>query len=317
MSAAILVFLKNATLPTVDAWNAAIKAHGFPLVLDPFDPRTDSCYRPALLQDRESGFEWYLSPLAERTEERGFPIKAHVGDCDLEADLSYSTQADENVAACVAGAVLAAMTGGFYLDPEYGHNILNGEQALAVARKTVSDWQRYGPWQGYKPVAPEPPPVIAPNAPPPINLGHFPPVRADIEPPLPPMNPRKFLFYRLACGFMVLIYLGMALNFILIARGDANPPLSIPAMVLTAGDPDARAAVVAKKRADAPGTAAFCGAIALFYCTAAFVPRKPWGWTLGRIAIIAMFFPFIITLALTIPLLNFWQRPETQRAFAK
>src|SRR6185295_16852600 len=118
MGAAIQVFLRDKRLPTVAEWNAAIKAEGFDLVLDPFDIRTEDGYRPAMLHGQETGFEWYLSPIASLEELPGFPFKAHIGDSDLRASLSFSSQANEDVASAVAGAVLAKLSGGYYLDQE-------------------------------------------------------------------------------------------------------------------------------------------------------------------------------------------------------
>jgi hypothetical protein len=50
---------------------------------------------------------------------------------------------DEEVAARIAGAVLAKMTNGFYLDAESGGDIvfLRGEAAIAVARKAFDEWE--------------------------------------------------------------------------------------------------------------------------------------------------------------------------------
>src|SRR5260221_13372798 len=98
MSAAIQVFLRDASVPTVDDWNAAIKAAGFDLVLDPFNLRTDAGYRPAMLKGEESGFEWYLSPTTEITESTEFPFKSQIGDSNLAALLCFGSRGDEGAA---------------------------------------------------------------------------------------------------------------------------------------------------------------------------------------------------------------------------
>src|SRR2546425_10775574 len=103
MGAAIQIFLRNERVPTLSDWNAAITAEGFDLVLEPFDLRTDDGYRPAMLKGQESGFEWYLSPVAKLEEEPGFSVKAHIGDCDLKASLCFTSQANEDVASAIAG----------------------------------------------------------------------------------------------------------------------------------------------------------------------------------------------------------------------
>ena len=131
MGAAIEVFLHEVDIPTVDEWNAAIKAEGFDLVLDPFDTRcSDFGYEPAALKGEESGFEWYLTPVAKAEEVPRFPFKAHIGDCDLKADLCFTSYADEDVASSIAGAVLAKMTGGFCRGLDEVH-ILQGDDAIS------------------------------------------------------------------------------------------------------------------------------------------------------------------------------------------
>jgi hypothetical protein len=80
MGASIQVFLHRSKLPSVEAWNAAIKAAGFDVVLDPFDPSTDDCYRPAFLKGEESGFEWCVVEVATISEDPKFPFKAFIGN---------------------------------------------------------------------------------------------------------------------------------------------------------------------------------------------------------------------------------------------
>jgi hypothetical protein len=139
MSAAIQVFLCDSKVPTVDEWNEAIKVEGFDLVLDPWDPRTDDGYWPAFLKGEESGFEWYLSSVAETEEAPDYPFKASVGDCDLRAQLCFSSYANEETTAAIAGAVLAKLGGGYYWDPETDKRFLRGDDAVAAARKIAAE----------------------------------------------------------------------------------------------------------------------------------------------------------------------------------
>ena len=139
MGAAIQVFLRDSTVPTVGDWNAAIKAEGFDLVLDPFDLRTDACYRPASLKGEESGFEWYLSKVATKEEMPELPVKPFIGDCDLRAQLCFTSYAKEEVAAAIAGAVLAKLVGGYYWDPEIDNRFLQGDDAIAAAQKIARE----------------------------------------------------------------------------------------------------------------------------------------------------------------------------------
>ncbi len=327
MSATIQVFLKSEKLPTVAEWNAAIKAQCFDVVLDPFDPRKDNGYRPAMLKDAESGFEWFISPVTATEVAEMYPDSPQLAGCDLQADLSFSTQADEDVTTIIAAAVLASMTGGYFANTETDTRVLSGNEALAAAREEVLQWQRRGP---FKP-EPEPPPVppVIPAAPPviptaPRNILAGPLIMPAAQPPLPQMAARPAIFnegllrlYRIACPLFAVMYLGLTAYSVLITRGVIEPPLTIMEELNTSKDPAARAEALAEHRDNAFGVGVISAVGALFYAVAALVPRKPWGWTVGLVAVIGMFFPFIITLALMIPLLLFWLKPETKRAFQK
>lgn len=139
---AIQVFLRDKTLPSVELWNEAIKAEGFDLVLDPFDLRTEDCFRPAILKGQETGFEWFLLPVTEIQEDQYYQVKTKIEDCDLRADLDAASPADEEVAAKIAGAVLAKMTGGFYLDAEGSDLVfLRGDAAIESASRAMFEWK--------------------------------------------------------------------------------------------------------------------------------------------------------------------------------
>src|SRR6185503_1171268 len=131
MSTAIQVFLPDTRLPTVEEWNAAIKAEGFDLALNPFNPRKDNGYRPALIHGEDSGFEWYLSTVMELKRSPDFPFAAEIGNCDVQASLVFGSRADEAAAASVAGAVLAKLAGGCYHDAEGSGGLLRGDEAIA------------------------------------------------------------------------------------------------------------------------------------------------------------------------------------------
>jgi hypothetical protein len=135
MGAAIQVFLQDSKVPTVGDWNAAIKAEAFDLVLNPFDLRADDGYRPAFLKGEESGFEWYLSQVATMAEMPERPAKPLIGNCDLRAQLCFTSYANEEAASAIAGAVLAKLSGGYYWDPETDDRFLQGDDAVAAARK--------------------------------------------------------------------------------------------------------------------------------------------------------------------------------------
>jgi hypothetical protein len=137
MGSAIKVFLEESRLPTVEAWSAAIKAAGFDLVLDPADLREDDGYLPAMWEGEESGFEWYLAPVADLE----VAPPSDTASADIQASLCFTSQAAEDVVSCVAAAVLAKMTGGFYWDAETEAPMHRGDAAILAAQKIVQDWR--------------------------------------------------------------------------------------------------------------------------------------------------------------------------------
>ena len=52
-----------------------------------------------------------------------------------------------------------------------------------------------------------------------------------------------------------------------------------------------------------------------FYAVAAMVPFKPWGWTVGLIAICLGLSSCLVVAA--VPLLVYWMKPETKAAFGR
>lgn len=158
-----------------------------------------------------------------------------------------------------------------------------------------------------------------PDAIPPLLPPVVPPLIRQTPPPLiPPVDKSgMLLFYRCWCGLFVLIYLGMAVHSILIARGDVEPSLGLIESVASQNNPQAREEIIAGKRNEAPGFAGFTIAVALVYTAAACIPRQPWAWTFGLVMICTTVFPFIITVGGTIPLLLHWASRAGKIYFGK
>jgi hypothetical protein len=99
-------------------------------------------------------------------------------------------------------------------------------------------------------------------------------------------------------------------------RGIVDTELGPITQLLVQGDKGARDQALAEARESAFGGAVVSVFAAGFYIVAAFVPRKPWGWVLGLIAIVGSIFPFCITAAGAVPILIHWLKPETKRCFS-
>lgn len=125
------------------------------------------------------------------------------------------------------------------------------------------------------------------------------------------------MFYRLWCGLFVLLYSSLVTYEVLIARGVVGPNLGLIDELTLKADPAERDQLFAEKRRSAVGGAIFGGCGALFYAVAAFVPRRPWGWVIGLLAIIGSILPWFITAAGAVPLLMAWQKPEMKNHFSR
>jgi hypothetical protein len=141
--------------------------------------------------------------------------------------------------------------------------------------------------------------------------------------PIPPIiatpalaKPKVLLYYKLCCGLLALIWLGMAISFFLIGRGKMDPPLSFAEELAVKQNSSVRERAAAEERAQAPGVCAACCAAMLFYIAAIFVPRRQWGWIAGVVAIAGMALPMLITVVFTIVLAIQWVKPETRRYFS-
>ena len=146
----------------------------------------------------------------------------------------------------------------------------------------------------------------------------LPPVIRQTPPPVPTVDKSgMLLFYRCWCGCFVLIYVGMAIHSILIARGSVEPSLGLIESAVSASSQTLRDEIIAEKRAEAPGFAGFTFAVALLYVAAACIPRKPWAWTFGLVIICTTVFPFILTVGGTIPLLIHWASRAGKIYFGK
>jgi hypothetical protein len=148
-------------------------------------------------------------------------------------------------------------------------------------------------------------------------MNSLPPLLPPSSPPPLPDKPGVVLAYRLWCALFVALWLGMGLYGFLQARGILEPDLGLIEGALVRNDPAAKAQLIAEKRQDAVGICVVAGLAAVFYGFAAAVPRKPWGWVVGIVAVSGTVLPFIITAAGMVPILIYWGRPEVKRHFGR
>lgn len=154
---------------------------------------------------------------------------------------------------------------------------------------------------------------------PPLVTGPAPPIIPQTPPVLcPPIDRSRLVwFYRCWCGLFVIIYSAFAAYGILLAIGKVQPDLGLIESAVSRNDPKLRHEIMAEKRAEAPEVAAFAIGVAVFYGSAACIPRRPWAWTFGLVVICTTVMPLIITIAGMIPLLIQWASPSAKQHFGK
>jgi hypothetical protein len=134
---------------------------------------------------------------------------------------------------------------------------------------------------------------------------------------IPGRRPGVVLAFRIWCGLFVAIYLGMCAFELLVARGSVESSFGLLEDFASRHDKNLRDSLIAEKRAEAPGFAAFVFAIAVGYGVAAAIPCKPWAWVFGIVVLATTVFPFVVTAAGMVPLLVYWGRPEVKRYFGR
>jgi hypothetical protein len=130
MSVDSYFFVRDAKLPTIAEWQAALDLSDVGIVLeDVGDLRNHSGYLPATHRGYPSGFEWTYGLLAENfggEVPSGLDGRGHVINCVTHSDMR------ELVCGLVACSILSLMADGVFLDEESG-GLLVPTKALAQA----------------------------------------------------------------------------------------------------------------------------------------------------------------------------------------
>ncbi len=130
MSVDSFFFVRDAKLPTIPQWQAALDRAGVGIVLDDVgDLRKHTGYLPATHRGHPSGFEWFYGPLADNfggDPPDGLDGREHVINCVTHSDMR------ELVCGLVACSVLSQLADGVFLDEESG-GLLEPAAALTQA----------------------------------------------------------------------------------------------------------------------------------------------------------------------------------------
>lgn len=149
MSIPITIFIPAGARWSVSDLNAQLAAHGFPVQVDPFDPKKDFGYRPCVYDGHRCGFEYFFEPIdvyMESVEEMrecepdDFPysegdIERVQRSAEVVQLVTHSGLRDRTAAVFVASC-LAELTGGTLLD-EPVWKWYDGEGLVAWARGEV------------------------------------------------------------------------------------------------------------------------------------------------------------------------------------
>jgi hypothetical protein len=112
-------------------------------------------------------------------------------------------------------------------------------------------------------------------------------------------RPAVITWYRVYASMMVMLYVGFLVLWLFLTpssgtgTGAANPEVVISLLIVL-------------------GVVLLFGG---FHAVAALVPYKPWGWTVGLVAICIGLTS--CTAVAAVPLLIFWLKPETKAAFCR
>ena len=147
MSVEHLIIVKNQEMVSAQDWSTAIRHQGFELDLEPaFDTLSYGGWVSCRYHDHRTGFDYeYLPLLAGMLEQQEESL---VGDRDHIVVLTAYRSFRQGMAAMIASAVLARLTGGLFVEGGEGP-FFNGAEAILFARESERELEREG---GHRPL---------------------------------------------------------------------------------------------------------------------------------------------------------------------
>jgi hypothetical protein len=133
MSASLYVSCQRAVLPTRDAWQAALKAAKFDLLLGEVQWSKQTGFLGAKFRSRPTGFEMIVEDAKPVAKALGIKLPA---EHDVVVSFAFGSDMDECHAATAASACLAKCTKGVYFD-EYSDEQLDGDTAISIAQDSI------------------------------------------------------------------------------------------------------------------------------------------------------------------------------------
>jgi len=116
MSFDLIVYLQRDRMPTPAAWQDAIAAAGFPVLIDQdFDPDTFAGFLPCKYKGNISGFEYHSGRLSEEDAK-----ELEVGDADFSVTFVVHEGHNEMQTALSAASALCVSSNGILVNPQSG-----------------------------------------------------------------------------------------------------------------------------------------------------------------------------------------------------
>jgi hypothetical protein len=115
-------------------------------------------------------------------------------------------------------------------------------------------------------------------------------------------RPAVIIWYRIYAALTTLLSLGLLAFVVLLAKATTDPQVAV-----RAGAQEAHGEILLYLILVLANT--------IFFAVATFVPYKPWGWTIGLIAIGLGISSAMLVFA--IPLMVYWLKPITKAAFGR
>jgi hypothetical protein len=136
MSIELHIFLADSPALTVEAWQGAVEAAAFPVVLDgEIDLASHSGFLPVRYDGKQTGFEFYVDPASDILV--AYPhVAAQVGPRTKCATFRWGGDLLEMCAALSAAASLAKLTKGLYFYPD-DDLIYEADEALVATRNDL------------------------------------------------------------------------------------------------------------------------------------------------------------------------------------
>lgn len=137
MAIELHVFIESDKVPTHSTWQQAIAGLGFPATIQgPFNPRTDTGFRPVIYAGHSTGFEFYL----ESAEQIAAPyprVSRTLGNRNACATFRWGGDQNEMSAALAAAATLTKLADGIYYYPD-DDILYTADEAVRATKKDLN-----------------------------------------------------------------------------------------------------------------------------------------------------------------------------------